>query len=331
MLTISTCGLADSTSTRTSTVRNPILPSNNTSTKSPTPTVSSKSITSPLTPRRKGLKKREELVSNVVRIVSSPFPYMILLLVAAMVVMIFVDVMSISGLICVSAIIMVMALVLGNHWRGRPIWSSEASGSNQSSTSAGPAIANEDTHVPVPVHVHVPLTDEEKIDNMNEFFEELFKSLDYSLLFIFLGTFVVVANVESTGLPKKIWSGIVGEVPFKSLSSIIGISMFVLITSQLLGNVAVIQLAKPNVEVLGDGEKKLAWALLSFVATVGGNLTITGSAANIIVAEKCARIDPDSALDFFKHYKVCFWVTLASCFIGGAILMGLVSIDNALM
>ena len=46
-----------------------------------------------------------------------------------------------------------------------------------------------------------------------------------------------------------------------------------LLASQLLGNVAVIQL-----EFLGDAEKKMAWAIISFVATVGGNLTITGSA-----------------------------------------------------
>lgn len=60
-----------------------------------------------------------------------------------------------------------------------------------------------------------------------------------------------------------------------------GISAFVLVASQLLGNVAVVQLAKPNVEDLDDSSKRLAWAVISFVATVGGNLTITGSAGNI--------------------------------------------------
>ena len=119
-------------------------------------------------------------------------------------------------------------------------------------------------------------------------------------------------------------STIVGEVPFNSFGSIVGISFFVLIASQLLGNVAVIQLAKPNIEVLGENEKKLAWAIISFVATVGGNLTITGSAANIIVAEKSARIDPNASLDFFSHFKVCFWVTLGCCAIGGIIIASLV-------
>jgi hypothetical protein len=33
----------------------------------------------------------------------------------------------------------------------------------------------------------LPMTREEKIDNINEFFEELFKSIDYSILLIFMG------------------------------------------------------------------------------------------------------------------------------------------------
>ena len=73
-------------------------------------------------------------------------------------------------------------------------------------------------------------------------------------------------------------NSIVGNKPFKTFSSVVGISAFILICSQFLGNVPVIQLAKPNVESLDDNTKRFAWAIISFVATVGGNLTITGSA-----------------------------------------------------
>jgi len=238
---------------------------------------------SPLTPRRKRAKKRQEAYDKIVRVVSSPFPYMVLILLVAMIVMIFVDVMSISGLICVSAICMVLCLVLGNHWRGRPIWYDESTEDEQDGT-------------------FVPLSREEKNENLTEFFEELFNSLDYSLLIIFLGTFIVVANIDSTGFPHALWNKIVGKTPFSSFGSVIGISLFVLLASQLLGNVAVIQMAKSNVHDLDDSQKKYAWAILSFVATVGGNLLITGSAANIIVTEKAARIDPKFRIDFWQHY-----------------------------
>jgi len=49
------------------------------------------------------------------------------------------------------------------------------------------------------------LTSAEKMENLNEFFEQLFTSIDYSLLLIFLGTFIVVENMASTGIPKYFW------------------------------------------------------------------------------------------------------------------------------
>ena len=49
------------------------------------------------------------------------------------------------------------------------------------------------------------LSREDKTANLQEFFEEMFGSIDYSLLVIFLGLFVVVAMMESTGVPKFIW------------------------------------------------------------------------------------------------------------------------------
>ena len=42
-----------------------------------------------------------------------------------MIAMIFVDVMSISALICISAMVLVLSLVLGNHVRGRAVWSED--------------------------------------------------------------------------------------------------------------------------------------------------------------------------------------------------------------
>lgn len=121
-----------------------------------------------------------------------------------------------------------------------------------------------------------------------------------------------------------------GDTPFDTFASVFGISVFIIVSSQFLGNVAVIQLAKPNVAELEDDEKRYAWAIISFVATVGGNLTITGSAANIIVAEKASRIDPNSSVDFFKHAKVCFFVTLFSVVMGALMITAVVMVDNNL-
>lgn len=54
-----------------------------------------------------------------------------------------------------------------------------------------------------------------------------------------------------------------------------------------------------------------------------------GIAANIIVAEKAARLDASLSLDFFFHYKVCFWITLLSCCVGGCMIAAIATVDNA--
>jgi di/tricarboxylate transporter len=253
---------------------------------------------------------------KVIRFIITPFPYAMLLLMAVMIALLFVDIISIFGLICLTAVFMVVVLVLGNHWQGLPIWGTAST--HHLYHGAAEAEGNS----------HHKMTSEEKIENTQQFFEELFQSLDYNLLFIFLGLFVVVENIDSTGIPRKIWSSIVGKAPFDTPLSVTLISLFILISSQFLGNVPVIQLAKPNVEMLDDDEKRYAWAILSFVATVGGNLTITGSAANIIVAEKASRIDPSATIDFFRHYQICFWVTLLSCALGAFFITGVITCDN---
>jgi hypothetical protein len=50
--------------------------------------------------------------------------------------------------------------------------------------------------------------------------------------------------------------------------------------------------------------------------------------ANIIVAEKANRMDPSINFDFFRHFKVCFGITLVCCVLGGGLLAVICLIDN---
>lgn len=271
---------------------------------------------------------RDHLAKKVVKVLMVPFPYAMLLLMGIMVALIFVDLISISALVCITACVMVVTLVLGNHYRGTNIWGSMPYSHLQLHT-------NDSRHGSKPSSPASSLLPDNEarvnIESMNEFFEELFDSIDYNLLLIFLGLFVVVENLDSTGIPKSVWKRIVGDAPFDTIASVTGISLFVLIASQFLGNVAVCQLIKTNVEVLEDDARRYAWAVISFVATVGGNLTVPGSAANIIVAEKAARIDPHSAITFYNHFAVCFFVTLFCCGMGAVLITGVVICDNGMM
>ena len=239
-------------------------------------------------------------------VVATPFPFVMFAFCFTMIVLIFCNIMSISGLVCATAMIMVVVTVCGNAWTDRRTWM--------------------DGSASILTYNYQTPDDEDKKKNLNEFFEELFGSLDYSLLIIFLGTFIVIENINSTGLPALVWRSIVGENPFGDVSSVVGISMFVLFVSQFLGNVPIIQMAVPNVSSLPDTQKKFAWALISFVATIGGNLTLTGSAANIIVAEKAFRLGQN--IKFMDHFEVCFLVTLFSSFLGMAMISLTVLLDS---
>ena len=60
-----------------------------------------------------------------------------------------------------------------------------------------------------------------------------------------------------------------------------------------------------------------AWLILAWVSTVAGNLTLVGSAANIIVCEK-ARCEPEISynLTFWEHLKFGFLSTLVIIIVG---------------
>jgi Na+/H+ antiporter NhaD/arsenite permease-like protein len=122
-------------------------------------------------------------------------------------------------------------------------------------------------------------------------------------------------------IPKFLWDMIAGRNPFDTIQSIVCISIYTIIGSQLVGNVAVILMAEDEVNDLDDNTQLLAWVLLSWVSTVAGNLTLAGSAANIIVAEKASRHPTArTSVRFTKHIRVN-GVLAMSCIICGACIL----------
>lgn len=52
--------------------------------------------------------------------------------------------------------------------------------------------------------------------------------------------------------------------------------------------------------VISEGQEKRAWLILAWVSTVSGNLSLLGSAANLIVCEQARRAQ-------FFGYNLSFW------------------------
>jgi hypothetical protein len=114
--------------------------------------------------------------------------------------------------------IMVVTVVLGNHCRNRHIWvekhgqrTTRANSHTNTEPQSGGALNISTTYAPEEFDHDSeegslgPMTKEDRMDNLNEFFEALFGAIDYSILIIFLGLFIVVENMSSTGIPKAVW------------------------------------------------------------------------------------------------------------------------------
>jgi Na+/H+ antiporter NhaD/arsenite permease-like protein len=88
--------------------------------------------------------------------------------------------------------------------------------------------------------------------------------------------------------------------------------------SNLLSNVPMVMLARPHLGLMPDPH--LAWMLTAFVTTVAGNLTLVGSVANIIVAE---RSRDHYSLGFREYLRFGLVSTVAVLAAGAPIILWL--------
>ena len=138
--------------------------------------------------------------------------------------------------------------------------------------------------------------------------EKLYKAIDWPLLIMFAGLFVVVhafeVNVVSHwGLER--WRSLLG-------SPVVMVSGLSLVLSNLVSNVPAVLLFKPLMTVMP--EKEPAWLALAMSSTLAGNLTVLGSVANLIVVESARR--SGTKLEFVEYLKVGVPLTLLTTLLG---------------
>ncbi|MDU4959069.1 MAG: SLC13 family permease [Sporomusaceae bacterium] len=136
---------------------------------------------------------------------------------------------------------------------------------------------------------------------------KVYASVDFNLLVIFIGLFIIVAGVEESGLVSYIFEQF-------SFSQINNIGIFAIITvalSNLVSNVPAVLLIR---FLIPDAGAEVWWKALALFSTLAGNLTIAGSIANLIVVEIAKRDHVYvSARDYFR---IGFPLTLLVSFIG---------------
>ena len=138
---------------------------------------------------------------------------------------------------------------------------------------------------------------------------KLYDQIDWGLLVFFIGLFLIVGGAESAGLTQRL-------LDFATHWNLQHAATFTVVTaalSNLLSNVPAVMLLKSLIPGFADAHT--AWLILAMASTLSGNLTITGSVANIIVVE---RARPEVTIGFREYFRVGLPVTLATLFFGWA-------------
>jgi Na+/H+ antiporter NhaD/arsenite permease-like protein len=124
--------------------------------------------------------------------------------------------------------------------------------------------------------------------------KRLYVRVDWTLLALFTGLFVVIAGVEKAGLAERLLHVLEPLHP----QSIWGLTAVAAILSNVVSNVPAVMVLKSVVPQLPHPES--AWLTLAMASTLAGNLTLPGSLATIIVLERAKSRASVSFLDFLK-------------------------------
>jgi len=137
--------------------------------------------------------------------------------------------------------------------------------------------------------------------------ENVYREIDWGLLVLFIGLFIVIAGLEKTGLPEDLFAA----ASQHHLDRTAPLSAFTAILSNLVSNVPAVLVFKGFVPHLRDAAH--AWLVLAMSSTLAGNLTVLGSVANLIVIQKARNT---VRISFWEYAKSGAPLTVATIALG---------------
>ncbi len=132
---------------------------------------------------------------------------------------------------------------------------------------------------------------------------KVYGQVDWGLLVLFAGLFIVLGGLEASGLVTRAF----GWVGLERLHGVWTLSTVSLILSNLVSNVPAVLLFRSVIPTFPDPET--AWLVLAMSSTFAGNLTLIGSVANLIVVEQARGLGAPE-VTFVEYLKVGVPVTL---------------------
>ncbi len=137
----------------------------------------------------------------------------------------------------------------------------------------------------------------------------VYDEIDWGLLVFFIGLFLIVGGAERSGIVDRLMSLTYGW----NLERVAPFTVVTALLSNIVSNVPAVMLLKSAVPRFAHPHT--AWLTLAMASTLAGNLTITGSVANMIVAE---RARPDIEITWRQYLRAGFPVAVATMAMGAA-------------
>jgi Na+/H+ antiporter NhaD/arsenite permease-like protein len=137
--------------------------------------------------------------------------------------------------------------------------------------------------------------------------DNVLRDIDWNVLIVFAGLFIVVGSLDSVQLTPLIAAAI---DPLLERNDLL-LGGLTLILSNLLSNVPTVLVLSPIVEPL---ESTRAWLTLAVASTLAGNFTVLGSVANLILIELARKLGV--TISFMSYLRVGVPVTLLTLLIG---------------
>jgi Na+/H+ antiporter NhaD/arsenite permease-like protein len=136
----------------------------------------------------------------------------------------------------------------------------------------------------------------------------IYAEIDWSLLLMFTGLFIIVAGAEHALLSPDF----VAAVGRLHLNEVPVLSALTAVLSNLVSNVPAVLMLKPFVGALKDHDT--TWLVIAMASTLAGNFTVLGSIANLIVVQRAAV--SGISIGFWDYFRVGAPLTFVTLAIG---------------
>jgi Na+/H+ antiporter NhaD/arsenite permease-like protein len=137
---------------------------------------------------------------------------------------------------------------------------------------------------------------------------KVYAEIDWPLLVMFIGLFIVVNGLEMTVLtPERITAAAHLHLEAVPVLSVVTAGL-----SNLVSNVPAVLILRPFVDGLPDPQR--SWLVVAMASTLAGNFTLVGSVANLIVAQRARS--RGVILGFWAYFRVGAPVTILTILFG---------------